>query len=403
MASNFLKTREKVVMNQIKYDDLFRFYKEHYKEIENQEKYKWEAVQHFQEVWDIECENFSEMLDESLKMTKNLMSSGQYYPRRMIEWIAKQEPDTARNMFRELFDIGNDLKDRIENFRSCAEQVIERHKTGSISKHYQDDRAIMVYLNLKYPQKYYLYKYTMFKDFVELVDYDETPKIGEIDNLFKFECMCNLILSKIKADKELLDNYEVRREKYYDPEYHLLVQDIVYAAHYYNKPDELAEDKKEIIKRSVFCFKAIKKPILLKGIHKDYIEEAKINKIIGDAGEEFVFQQERETIKSYNLSADKKVRRVSVVDGDGLGYDILSYDQYGNEKYIEVKTTKGEIDNSLFISANELEMSEQYPEQYWMYRVYEVDDVALTGKIAERKGSLKDLCIAAQSYKVCFK
>lgn len=41
----------------------------------------------------------------------------------------------------------------------------------------------MVYLNLRYPEKYYLYKYTMFKDFVERIDYDEASKSGEIENL----------------------------------------------------------------------------------------------------------------------------------------------------------------------------------------------------------------------------
>lgn len=392
-------------MNQSKFNDLLQFYKKYYKKIEVQERYKWEAVQHFQKVWDIECDHttFPSMLEEALKKTKNLMSSGQYYPRRMIEWIAKKEPETTRNMFKELFDLNTDIKDRITNFRQNAELVIKRHKTGTISKHYQDDRAIMVYLNLRYPEKYYLYKYTMFKDFVELIDYDDTPKSGEIENIFKFESLCEFILNRVKSDKQLLDMYEERKKQFYDPEYHLLVQDIIYSAHYYNEPSDLIEDKNALVSRINFDLRAVKKSIILKGSHKDYIEEAKVNKRIGDAGEEFVFQQERAIVNTYNLPSTKKVKRVSVTEGDGLGYDILSYDKYGEEKYIEVKTTKGAIDSSLYISTNELEMSEQHSAQYWLYRVYEFDDLLLKGKIAERKGSLKDLCIAAQSYKVCFK
>lgn len=103
------------------------------------------------------------------------------------------------------------------------------------------------------------------------------------------------------------------------------------------------------------------------------------------------------------MGDDKQVRRVAKLDGDGLGYDILSYDKYGNEKYIEVKTTSGPENGQIFITANELAQSEKFPEQYYLYRVYEFDKVNLKGKISIRKGSLKDLCISAQTYKVNFK
>lgn len=73
------------------------------------------------------------------------------------------------------------------------------------------------------------------------------------------------------------------------------------------------------------------------------------------------------------------------------------------EKYIEVKTTSGPEDGSFFITANELKMSEEYPEQYYLYRVYDFDKVAMNGEISIRKGSLKELCISAQTYKVDFK
>ena len=97
------------------------------------------------------------------------------------------------------------------------------------------------------------------------------------------------------------------------------------------------------------------------------------------------------------------MRRVAKLDGDGLGYDILSYDKNGNEIYIEVKTTMGPEDGSIFITSNELEMSEIFPEQYRLYRVYEFDKLNMIGKISIRKGSLKELCISAQTYKVNFK
>lgn len=388
-------------MNTKMYDAIYDYYKIHYSQIEKREIYKWEAVVHFQKNWDIDAENFPAMLEKSLKKTANLMSSGNYYPRRMIIWAAKKEPETVRELFGMLYDLSLDIKERMEAFRVGIESIVERHREGNITKSYQDYRAIMVYLNMRYPEKYYLYKYTMFVDFANLIDYAELPKAGDIDLVFLFESMCDMILKRVIQDEELLKKYESRRNRYYDPAYHLLVQDIVYSAGYFGTPELLEEEKDIVVKN--FSMQAKKKEIYLKGVHVDYIQEAKNNKEIGDSGEEFVYQYERKQVKKYKLNSQKQVRRVAKLDGDGLGYDILSYDEYGNEKYIEVKTTSGPEDGSFFITANELKMSEEYPEQYYLYRVYDFDKVAMNGEISIRKGSLKELCISAQTYKVDFK
>lgn len=322
-------------MNKKAFENIISFYKSNYSKIEKQELYKWKAVQTFQENWDIDAEDFHGMLQRSLQDTSNLMSAGNYYPRRMILWMAEKDEDTVRGMFRELYDLTIDFKVRIENFRKTAKRLVEMYKEKNVHHHYQDDRAIMVYLNLRYPEKYYFYKYTMFKDFVERIDYDEAPQSGEIENLFRFESLCNYIHNYIMQDEELLKLYEPRKEKYYDPEYHLLVQDIIYTT-YYEVESEMLEPI-QIVKPTQFKHKAVKQPIELKG--------------------EFIDCVEREKVKKYHLTSNKKVAWVSRDKGDGLGFDILSYDAEGNEMYIEVKTTLGTEDSSFFISANELEKS----------------------------------------------
>ena len=289
----------------------------------------------------------------------------------------------------------------MECFREGAKEILVRHGSEGHCKTYQDDRALMVYLNMRYPDKYYLYKYTMFVDFSKLIDYAELPKAGDIGLLFMFESMCDMILKRVMSDRELLKMYEKRREKYYDPEYHLLVQDIIYSAKYFSVP-EIFDEKRDIPVKK-FTLKAKNTEVHLKGVHVDYIEEAKIQKDLGEAGEEFVYQYERNAVKKYHLDKNKRVRRVAKLDGDGLGYDILSYDKYGEEIYIEVKTTTGSEDGAIFITANELAMSEMFPKQYRLYRVYEFDAARMIGKIAVREGSLRELCISAQTYKVNFK
>lgn len=388
-------------MNIKMYDAVYDYYKKHYGQIEQREIYKWKAVVHFQENWDIEADDFPKMLEKALSKTSNLMSSGSYYPRRMIVWAAEKEPEEVRILFKLLYDLSIDIKERIETFRFGIDAIIEKHKEGTIGKSYQDHRAIMVYLNMRYPEKYYLYKYKMFTKFAELIDYADLPKAGDIDLVFMFESMCDMILKRVMQDEELLNMYEARRNKYYDPAYHLLVQDIVYSAKYFEDPGYLEEDDKEISVKK-FNLQAKINPIHLKGVHIDYMQQAKTNKDIGDAGEEFVYQYERSQVKKYKLENQKQVRRVAKLDGDGLGYDILSYDKNGKEKYIEVKTTSGKEAGSIFITANELKMSEEYPDQYYLYRVYDFNQVDMIGKISIRKGSLKELCISAQTYKVDF-
>jgi len=65
-----------------------------------------------------------------------------------------------------------------------------------------------------------------------------------------------------------------------------------------------------------------------------------------------------------------KAENVTRTKGDGLGYDVLSFDESGNEKYIEVKTTMGGSHAPFYITANELAVSDRYKENYWLYRVF---------------------------------
>ena len=150
----------------------------------------------------------------------------------------------------------------------------------------------------------------------------------------------------------------------------------------------------------MFKYKAIKKKNKLSNSIVDFVEQNIKNNELGKWGESFVFNYERRCVKNYNLPEEKKVEWVSKDKGDGLGYDILSYDQEGNEMYIEVKTTEGKEKTSFYITANELMKSEEVKEQYFLYRVYDFDMKKKQGSISVKNGSLKEFCIMPQVYKV---
>lgn len=103
----------------------------------------------------------------------------------------------------------------------------------------------------------------------------------------------------------------------------------------------------------------------------DYSNRSKSNKRIGDRGEQIVFKAEKEfLIKNGRQNLAKLLDKVSERD-DSLGYDLISYDLDGNKKYIEIKSTLKNIgESNIFITANELEISNQL-NNYFFYIVYE--------------------------------
>ena len=70
----------------------------------NNERYKWVAAQNFQDNWDVNAENFAEMLTKSLSKAANLLASMNNFPARMISLFAKTSPEEVRAMFLRLFD-----------------------------------------------------------------------------------------------------------------------------------------------------------------------------------------------------------------------------------------------------------------------------------------------------------
>jgi hypothetical protein len=102
----------------------------------------------------------------------------------------------------------------------------------------------------------------------------------------------------------------------------------------------------------------------------DQAERDRRNKLLGDAGERFVLDfEKRRLANSPHLAA--RVSWVSSERGDGLGYDIESFDENGDKIFIEVKTTRGGSRTPFFVSSNELTAATDLGAQYRLYRVYE--------------------------------
>ncbi|MCV3243296.1 DUF3883 domain-containing protein [Mesorhizobium sp. ZC-5] len=93
---------------------------------------------------------------------------------------------------------------------------------------------------------------------------------------------------------------------------------------------------------------------------------------LGRDGEERVFFSEQASLRSAGRTdLARKVRWVSVEDGDGAGYDIRSFDGAGRERLIEVKTTTGHRTTPFLLSENERAFSEERSDAFRLVRLYD--------------------------------
>ncbi|MCF7836740.1 DUF3883 domain-containing protein [Candidatus Gracilibacteria bacterium] len=96
----------------------------------------------------------------------------------------------------------------------------------------------------------------------------------------------------------------------------------------------------------------------------------KKRKLTGKKGEEIAFAIEQEFFESIGRKdLAQKVRHIAAEDGDGLGYDVLSFFENGKEKYIEVKSTTTSLSSSFYLSRNELGFLKEHNEDAFIYRV----------------------------------
>lgn len=167
------------------------------------EKWKWEAVKWFQDHWDMEAEDFAGMLDASLSKTSILLAASNNYPKQMIVDFAQAAPEEVRDMFCQLFDEKQDVIDRIVSFKEKSVTLLDRYGGGA-KNHYQTENAISVYLWLRHPDKYYIYKYSEIKAAIQKLGGDAHFVKGRYEeNLRNFYRIYDEVCAKLSSDDEM--------------------------------------------------------------------------------------------------------------------------------------------------------------------------------------------------------
>lgn len=195
-----------------------------------EEEFKWRGIKTFQDNWDLDTQNLSDMIKRSLYGVSHMMVSQARFPEGMIEDFAEREPDTVRAMFKDLFDESKDIVERFHSFKQKSADLLERVGNGA-KNHFQDERTIALYLWLRYPDKYYVYQYTQARNLSIALGSDHRIIKGRLDsNIREWLALYNEVTELMKQ-KPVVRNWETQgmtAVHYPDPEYRMLATDLAY-------------------------------------------------------------------------------------------------------------------------------------------------------------------------------
>lgn len=122
----------------------------------------------------------------------------------------------------------------------------------------------------------------------------------------------------------------------------------------------------------------------------NFLEIEANNIALGDAGEQFVMNFEKaRLIRAGKESLADRIEQISVTQGPSAGFDVLSFEEDGSDRYIEAKTTKGTKYNPFYVTPNELRFSQENAKRYHLYRVFKY---RTDPRLYTLQGDLETLC-----------
>lgn len=242
--SDSASARGDCMFEQFRLKDVRVQYKQNFvSKLWGEEKYKWEAVKWFQDNWDVNTPDFAEMLSCALDKTYNLLASANNFPKGRIVGFAKSAPKEVRAMFIALFDESKNVFERMDAFKLQSTVLLEKYGNGA-AQHYQYENAISTYLWLRYPDKYYIYKFGEVKTVASELESDYHFKKGVYaDNIRNFLKLYDEISIALKADTELVNllQSQLTDTCYPDPKLKTLTIDVgFYISRYYSQKDATA-------------------------------------------------------------------------------------------------------------------------------------------------------------------
>lgn len=191
-----------IVIDHSKLQEVISAYKKYFPTHIGDEIYKWKAVKQFQDKWNIDAPDFIQMFWDATALFDNLLTSMNHFPRGMVKGMCESEPETVREMFRKLYDESKPLAERVNHFRTEADRIREQYWPDKM--HYQDFNAISTYLWARYPDKYYIYKYSEVRATTRVLKSSFVVRKGaDTDGLLQAFEFFNIIRAAVQKDPDI--------------------------------------------------------------------------------------------------------------------------------------------------------------------------------------------------------
>lgn len=224
----------------------------------NDEKFKWHAVQRFQDAWfapDADTLPFSELFHNAIKGSSILVNNGTVQPANGVVKLAEKAPEEVERLFREVLfaDDDDDLdvrQEHMEEFLEGMEALLQQYYPASW-KYRQDRHAASCYLAMYAPEKNYIYKYSPVEAFAVYTEFGKNIGSGSDFKLAHYYELGDIVVAALREHPELLRKHaELLDDTYYrDESLHLLAFDIIYCADTYGYFKDLKHRaKKDAIK-----------------------------------------------------------------------------------------------------------------------------------------------------------
>lgn len=125
-------------------------------------------------------------------------------------------------------------------------------------------------------------------------------------------------------------------------------------------------------------------------VRVNYIALEQVNRAIGTTGESFALAYEKwRLMRAGKENLADKIEWVTQTQGDGLGFDILSRNSNGTDRYIEVKSTKLTKEAPFYFSALEHDFSRRNKVNFFLYRIF---NLSADPKLFIANGAYDDFC-----------
>ena len=151
------------------------------------EVYKWYAIDHFQQHWDINAVDFYEIFKESFRKRGNLVYQNSFS---FLDALGKYFPEQLRNLFIIVYS-SDDFYIKLDKAKTFAENSIEklREKLNKTNFNHQfDERTLSFLLTMQNPSENTFYKSTLYNqlcDYLDIIPQKERKYKHHIELLFQ--------------------------------------------------------------------------------------------------------------------------------------------------------------------------------------------------------------------------